>query len=214
MRSLSFQGAWLSKFFPGGTPHPHTPHLLIASLSSRTNGSPLVNTYIQSGHSKVAALCLCPSPARPVPASPTRNEYDWPSYILAPGPRRWVVLSKGWWGPCPSAGFPGNQWANLMPIPLKLVTSPSPYSPSKDCCSVLPAMGHMVGSLQDPSQTCKHFHWIIHWCLSCWLWALPSSIWASAGLIGVQPNNTVSISPTFVLLTLCPLLRMFISRFL
>lgn len=59
---------------------------------------------IQDGRS----LALCTSPVWPVATSPVPYVHDWLSYILAPGPSWWVFLSKGLWGACPSAGFPGN----------------------------------------------------------------------------------------------------------
>ena len=52
-----------------------------------------------------------PLPTRSGPASPTPYSFDWPSYILAPGP---LFLSKGQWGVVPTSGFPGNWWVKLM----------------------------------------------------------------------------------------------------
>ena len=79
---------------------------------------------IWSGHPRWLFSCCSAS------ACPTYTLLTWLTFLhTCPWPQLVIVLtfrsehlhhdslSKGWWEACPSASFPGNQWANLTPIP-------------------------------------------------------------------------------------------------
>lgn len=83
-----------------------------------------------------------------------------------------TMLIKGQWGVRPFAGFHGNQWANLISIPPKLVISPFPLLGAKNAAMSSPNFSHTRwGVAQGPC-----FRYVSSPCppsLS-WLWALSS----------------------------------------
>ena len=92
-------------------------------------------------------------------------------------------LSKTWWGVCPPASFPGNQWANQMatsPVTSNLLF---PQEPSLPLCSV--PLPHTAACCPRTwLWTCELLHLLHYGCFSFWLWAL-SSVWSwtSTGLM-------------------------------
>ena len=91
-------------------------------------------------------------------------------------------LSKGWWGVCSSAGFPGNWWANLMSI--LLITGSLPLPPwwrvpvQWGCCS------------RTLLQTSKLLHPLNYQCLCGSIFSLEAG--QAQGFLqvfGVQPNT-------------------------
>ena len=117
------------------------------------------------------SLALCPSPTWPMPASPTPTHIiDLPTYLP------WALasdsLSKGRWGACPYAGFPGNQWAHPTSNPPITGNLPFPQEqrPRPGPARCLP---HTVESrCRTLLQTCQLPFPVNHPCSCCWLQAL------------------------------------------
>ena len=159
------------------------------SLSTPCLG--VYNPATQDGHSPV----LLTSPAWSVPASPIPHSQDWLS-LLTMGPNQKMPTSLLW--PqlvihlqmravstmivyqkrrVPSAGFPDNWRARLIPIPSTMVIPPSPPPPPLQRLLPRPdhCVPHMVGCPSRPLlQTCMIPHPLNHWGLCHCLWALSS----------------------------------------
>ena len=169
MRSMSLQGDWRFKFFLNGT-----PHLLTANLSSKTKVSPLVNTYVQSGHSKwLLSVFVHSLPDQCLLHLQPMNMTDLPTYL--PQAQEVSHLIKGVVRAVPLCWFP---WEPMSQLDVNSPTTgniPFPLLPRQRLLPCPACHGPHGGlSPQDPSQTCKRSHPMIHWCLSCWLWALSS----------------------------------------
>ena len=94
-------------------------------------------------------------------------------------------LSKGWWGACPSASFPGNQWANLRSV-LPVTDYPFPPPPSKHCCRVICTQWRAAPGpcFRHVSSPCPLSHWRL--CRPDSGLLLRSWSWASTGLAGLH----------------------------
>ena len=108
------------------------------------------------------------SPAPPVPASPMLTLLNsLPTWlrlqlvfalIFGSECLHHESLPKRWWGPYPSAGFPGNQWANLMLVPHMTDNFPYPLG-GEGCFPVLLLICHMCWVVtSEPCFRCKLLH--------------------------------------------------------
>ena len=125
----------------------------------------------------------------------------WHSCLLTPGPGWWSFSLKRLGGACPSSGPPGNKWAPLKSIPLRLVISPStPTPPPADGHCVLPSIHrHMVVGITPPLQTCEPpTHWTTEVSVANSELFLGSPRWAGKGLIGLRGSVQQHASITVV----------------
>ena len=108
-------------------------------------------------------------------------------------------LSKGakrQWRTCSSAGFPGNQWVNLMSIP-PITKPPSPL-PEQSLLPVLPSVCHTQWSV-PPGPCFRHkiLCPLSHGGLSHWL-LVPSSVSRLGKYRACCPTMPIQWSPTFL----------------